>query len=145
MDDIIAIKIVDKEQGEGAFLTRGRIFDAVNEEKIVKTIAQHCEKWRIRTPLSYKLCYSLADVSDYLLFFEGFFFFTQEKIPSTKTLYTSWLKKQKSLLKKGEQIYFLGFKKWERIEQHDIAESKSGNIMHLRKDKSLVYGAYFKT
>lgn len=112
MEDIVGIKVVDKNFGETGFITWGRVFDRVCSKDFLKFVAKNLNKFGIITPDSVTLCDNLQEISDLPYFYEGFFEFTQELIPHGK-LYILWRSKKKQAIKKGESIYFLGFKNQE--------------------------------
>lgn len=111
MDDIIAIKIKDKVEGETGFLTFGRIFDRVDDKEIVSVVKSHCHKYGIDDIESIELCWQIQDVSHMRYFYEAFYSITQEKIPTNGKDYEEWVNQKKQSILYGDDIFFLGFKK----------------------------------
>ena len=110
MEDIIAIKVLDKKKGEAAFLTWGRVFDRVDPAHIEKVLTRFLPKYGLNDVAKVTVCWSLKDVASYPYFFEKLVFFAWKPIPFGKR-YKSWAFKMKRAISSGKEIYFLGIKK----------------------------------
>ncbi len=110
MEDIIAIKVLDKKKGEAAFLTWGRVLDRVDPAPMEKMLAKFLPKYGLNNVIKVSVCWSLKDVASYPYFFEKLVFFAWNPIPFGKR-YKSWASRMKRAISAGEEIYFLGVKK----------------------------------
>lgn len=108
MEDIVGIRIKDSIKGEGAFITWGRLFDAVDDTKLLNIIKDQASLWGIYHLETIELCYSLQEIADQPYFHECLIKFIQEPIPYGEG-YDLWKSKKKRALKKGKDIYFTGF------------------------------------
>lgn len=108
MEDIVGIKIKDKIKGEGALITWGRLFDAVDETELLNVVKKHLPIWGINDLELIEVCYSLMEIADQPYFYECLIRFIQEPIPYGSK-YESWKRKKRKALKEGEDIYFTGF------------------------------------
>ena len=110
MENIVGIKVKDKIQGEGAFITWGRLFGTIDEEELLNIVKQHLPKWGISHLESIELCYSLMEIANQPYFYECLIRFIQEPIPQGLK-YEAWKRKKIKALKEGNDIYFTGFMK----------------------------------
>lgn len=140
MENIIALRIRDKEKGEAAFLTWGRIFGNVDATQLCTILLKHLPAFNIHHPESIELCYSLNEVSHFPYFYEGKILFSQ-RIVVEKFLHDEWYAEKKKLLKKGNEIYFLGFASM-NIDQGfwDVINPKDGTQVFVTPDGYIHHG-----
>jgi len=109
MEDIIGIKFVDKIQGEGGVITWGRIFDNIDDKKLLEVVTKRLIRFNVKNIQSIELCYSLMEIANQPYFYECLTYFIQNPIPHGNA-YASWVKKKRKALCNGNDILFLGFK-----------------------------------
>lgn len=109
MEDVVAIKFIDKDRGEGAFITWGRLFDVVDDHQLLQVVKRNLPFFGIYNVESIELCYSLMEISDQPYFHEQLTFFIKRPI-SFDNSYKKWCRKKRLTLKKGHEILFTGFK-----------------------------------
>ena len=109
MDDIVALKVTDKNCGQAAFITWGRIFGAVDSQSLIKVVSKHLHHFGILQPEELELCYCLQDVKDFPNFYEALIYFAQRPIRFGVRSYPAWAKERKQAMLKGNEIYFLAF------------------------------------
>ena len=110
MEDIVGIKIKDKKNGEGAFITWGRLFHPVDDKELLEVVKKQFPRWGITELESIELCYSLMEISHFPYFYECLIPFIQEPIPKGLK-YKNWVKKKQKALKDGHDISFTAFMK----------------------------------
>ena len=109
MDDIVAIKVKDKEYGEGGFITWGRIFHTIDDKELLEVIKKYYSRWGKELE-TIELCYSLGEIAYIPYFYEALIRIIQEPI-SFGPKYKAWKKKKQKALEEGNEIYFAGFMK----------------------------------
>ena len=72
MDDIVAVKAIDKRKGEVAFLTWGRTFNVIDGEPLLEAIRPHLKSYGIGSRSKLRLCDTLQEVASYTYFFEAY-------------------------------------------------------------------------
>lgn len=107
MDDIVAIKVIDKKYGEGGFITWGRLFHIIDDKELLDVIKKHYSRWGNDLE-SIELCYSLNEISHIPYFYEALIRIIQEPIPFGPK-YGAWVRKKQKALLEGKEIYFAGF------------------------------------
>jgi hypothetical protein len=107
MENIVAIKVVEKSGMDHFFLTWGRIFDSVDGESLLAAVRPNLPKWGIYSARSLAVCYSLRDAASEPYFYEALFMMTQERIPFGPK-YKSWQSKKRKQIRKGDEIHYLG-------------------------------------
>jgi hypothetical protein len=90
-------------------MTWGRIFDRIDETELLDVVEKYMSGCDVKYPIQMKVCISLQEISHYPYFYEALFSFSQEKIPDKIKDYAKWIAKKKRALRKGKNIYFLGF------------------------------------
>ena len=106
MEDIIAIKVVTGSEKK-FFLTWGRIFDRVDEQKIIDIIKGFLSVYRIKEYQQIRVCESIQEASSAKYFFECLFKMSQKKIPFGVG-YKKWQSSMRKKIETGKEIYFLG-------------------------------------
>src|SRR4051794_40568814 len=106
MEDIVAIKAVDKSGKKHFFLTWGRTFDRVDPEPLLAAVRPNLPQWGLHHVRSLELCYSLQDASSAPYFYEAFFMMSQERIPFGPK-YKSWQAAKRKRISTGKNIWYL--------------------------------------
>jgi hypothetical protein len=109
VEDIVAIKIVDKSGTEHFFLTWGRIFDPVDPEPLLAAVRPNLSRWGVRQARSLEICDSLQDAALEPYFYEALFMMAQERIPFGPK-YRTWQAGKRRRVRKGEDIRYVGKK-----------------------------------
>lgn len=107
MEDIVLIKVINKNKKVFYFLTWGRVFDRTNEDSLINLIRPNLTKFRIKNVSSIKICDSLYEGSKSKYFYENFFKMCQSRIPFGKE-YKVWQKTMSKKINEGKELYFLG-------------------------------------
>jgi len=107
MDDLIAIRVTENDGGSVAFLTWGRLFDAVDDSEILAAVEKALPVFGVREYKGLVVCDNLGEVAGERYFYEGLFHFAAKFDHGYKN-YESWRKKKLELVKSGKDIYFLG-------------------------------------
>ena len=76
MEDVTAIKVTDSVRGKYAFLTWGRIYDAVDPAELVAAFKRLLPAMGFVDVKRVSVCYDLGEVSAYRYFFEGLLHFS---------------------------------------------------------------------
>jgi len=108
MNDIVAIKFLDKKYGDGAAITWGNVFEEKELLKVVECGLQ--DTFEVSEIISIKICDSLEEIADQPYFYECLMRFIQQSVPTKEKKYSKWLNKKKKSMKCGYDIYFNGFK-----------------------------------
>ncbi len=103
--DIVAIKFFDKNLGDGACVTWGRVF---KEKELLEIIKSQCLQQKFNDIQSIKHCYSLQEIAEYPYFYERWIYFIQQNIPY-KYGYKKWVQTKRQALLEGQDIKFTGF------------------------------------
>jgi hypothetical protein len=108
MDDVVGIVAKDRRGRLVAFMTWGRLFDAVDSRLLVREVKKHSKRYEGAPMRDFRLCSALTEVSGFEYFFEGLIRFSREPIPFGKG-YKAWQdKKRGALISHGADLYFLG-------------------------------------
>jgi hypothetical protein len=107
MDDVVAIKVRDAKRGWVGFVTWGRLWGALNEEKLLETIRPHFCGFGISEPSEINVCNSLREIESGEYFYEAIIAFSW-KTPPFGDAYKAWKKKRRKALQSGGEIYFVG-------------------------------------
>lgn len=102
MEYVSAVKFADQERGDFAFLTWGRVFDAVDPSELLAALKRLLPSMGFRRVHKISICYDLGDVRDYRYFYEGLLSFAARM--ATEPYQTkAWAKAQRSddALRKG--------------------------------------------
>ena len=117
MDDIVAVKVVDKKKVEYFFLTWGRVFEPINSNKLLLAVSKNLANFGVSEIVDISLCDSLQEASLQKYFFESFFKMSQKRIPFGKK-YNLWLKSIRKDILSGKEIYFAGKQKSSKNEKN---------------------------
>lgn len=109
MDDIVGIKFFDKNKGEGAIITWGRLFHPVSDKILLEVVKKKLPDFGVHNLKSIELSYSLMEISDQPYFHEQLTYFIKRPIFFNKK-YPRWVKRRREALKNGREILFTGFK-----------------------------------
>lgn len=111
MENIVAIRIMDKEEGETGVLTFGRIFDTINPDHLLDIVRLNCPKFGVRNLQSMELCLTIQEVSHMRYFYESYANLLREyvKRPTHSIDYDNWIEEKKRRMYCGQDIYCLGF------------------------------------
>jgi hypothetical protein len=107
MEDIIAICVTEKDGASVAFITWGRLFDAVDETEILAAVERSLPRFGIRDSTELKVCDNLGEVAGERYFYEALFHFAAE-FDHGYINYESWRIDKRERVKAGKDIYFLG-------------------------------------
>jgi hypothetical protein len=107
MDDLIAVRVMENDGGSVAFLTWGRLFDAVDETLILEAVERALPVFGIHDYTKLIVCDNLGEVAGERYFYEGLFHFSAE-FDHGYVDYQTWRKKKLKRVKAGKDIYFLG-------------------------------------
>lgn len=107
MDNVVAVKVLDAERGWVGFLTRGRLWDQIEDHDVLRVVKAHLRECGIEHPSEVHLCDSLRDVGSATYFFEGLINFAREPIPFGPE-YEDWKNLKKAALESGKDIYYVG-------------------------------------
>ena len=111
MHNIVAIKIIDRDEGETGVLTFGRIYDEVDHESLLNIIRMHCPKFGVRNLEKMEVCWTIQEVSHMRFFYEAYAKLLKEylKTPTHSVDYDNWVEEKKRRIYCGQDIYSLGF------------------------------------
>lgn len=108
MENVVAVTARTKDGHAVAFLTWGRLWDPVDDRKLLEVIASRSVAFAGAPMTDFKVCNSLSEVADYLYFYEGLLHFAWRPIPIGDS-YESWREDRAArLAESGEDLYFLG-------------------------------------
>jgi hypothetical protein len=107
LEDIIAIRVTEKDGASVAFITWGRLFDAVDETGILAAVERSLPKFGIREYTKLTVCDNLGEVAGERYFYEALFHFSA-KFDHGYVNYESWRIDKLECVKAGKDIYFLG-------------------------------------
>ncbi|MBV8082405.1 MAG: hypothetical protein JO293_05875 [Candidatus Eremiobacteraeota bacterium] len=107
MEDIVAIKAVDKDGKAVAFMTWGRLFDRIDDTELLQSV--RATRFVGHPMKRFALCDSLGQVAKHRYFYEALAYFASEKIPFGQR-YRSWQARKRRALEAGREIWFLGRK-----------------------------------
>ncbi|MBP6869902.1 hypothetical protein KBC04_03405 [Candidatus Babeliales bacterium] len=124
MEDIVGIKFIDREEGQGAVITWGRLFHPVDDSELLVLVQKKLFHYGVKNIESIELCYALFEISNQPYFYECLSYFIQHPIPRGNK-YESWARKKRKALRKGQDISFLGFEK----QYFDYLERKKDGIL----------------
>lgn len=125
MEHIVGIKIQDKIIGTVGFITWGRIFHPVDSDELLAVVAKHTSKFGILHVLSIELCDTLQELAKLPYFYEALFEFSHNFALSANN-YRTWKVDTKKAMKRGEEIYFLGLLKKQKLKTKELG----GTITH---------------
>src|SRR4051812_15683190 len=109
MQDIVAIRVVDKKRGKAAFLTWGRVFDSTDTTALRDVVAKvAAARFGFRHIVSVEVCECLQEVGRYKYFFEALAAFSGKRIPFGRKTYGPWAAKMRKAIKSGKELYLLG-------------------------------------
>jgi hypothetical protein len=107
MEDIVGVRVVDRERGEFGFITWGRVFGPVEEAKLAAAVRISAERCGLGAIESVTVCESLQALSGHPYFFEALLEFAREAKPRGAG-YVKWLAGKRKAVEQGREIYFLG-------------------------------------
>lgn len=112
MEDIVAIRI-KLSSGESRYLlTWGRIPEVIDAEPLLSLVRDKLDRFDLGgTPKVVELCPTLQDASEAPYFFEALFKMSQRPIPFGSG-YKAWSKRTLVSLKNGQELYYLGRRRW---------------------------------
>jgi hypothetical protein len=108
LEDVVGIKVRDKNNGLFGFMTWGRLWDPVDDTELLRAVRPfiaHCQG--IEEIVDVEVCYSLRDVQHTPYFYEALISFSWGQ-PQRHEKYKRWRKDMRKELERGRQIYFLG-------------------------------------
>jgi hypothetical protein len=91
-----------------AFMTWGRLFEPIDESRLLKLVAEHSHSYAGSPMRKFRLCNRLRDVSKYEYFFEALLDFSWRPIPFGPKTYKRWRMAARKRLASGRDLYFLG-------------------------------------
>ena len=106
MDDIVAARVTLQGGKKSYVLTWGRIFDRIEENKLIEVIRDALVRNGIPKKAHIQLCDSLQEASKQRYFYEAFFAMSQTKILFGRS-YEKWRARMKQKMLKGKEIFFL--------------------------------------
>lgn len=109
MENIVGIKFVDKQRGEGAVITWGRLFDSVDDTELLEVVKKKLPSFGVYDLEDIEISYSLMEISDQPYFYEQLAYFIKRPVYFGND-YDKWKRKKREVLKKGCEILFTGFK-----------------------------------
>ncbi len=107
VEDVIAVRVTLEDGESLAFMTWGRLFDAVDETEILDAVEKALPTYGIRAWSTIAVCDNLGEVANERYFYEALLSFAWKAPPSGKR-HASWQSKKRKLVKAGRNIYFLG-------------------------------------
>jgi hypothetical protein len=107
MEDVVGIRVRDKRCGWVGFVTWGRLWDPVDDKKLLEVVGQHLATCAIEEPEGIALCNSLRDIQSAEYFYEALIAIASRPIPFGDK-YDTWKKRMRSELQKGRESYFVG-------------------------------------
>lgn len=108
MEDVVGIIGTDSKSRSVAFMTWGRLFDSIDESRLLKLVAEHSGSYAGSPMKKFRLCNSLRDVSKYEYFFEALLNFGWRRIPFGPKTYKRWRTATRKRLAGGKDMFFLG-------------------------------------
>jgi hypothetical protein len=108
MEEIVGILVNDKNRGDVAFLTWGRVFDPVDSKSLVRALVNGLRKFGIGEEASITVCHSLKEIASAEYFYEGLLSLAQKRVPYGKGSYPVWKCKMQRAINGGKEIYLVG-------------------------------------
>lgn len=109
MHHIVAVEVTLADSSKRYFLTWGRIHDAVDPKPLEELVLHQARNRGLKSsPVSTRLCQTLAEAAGTPFFFECFFDLCQQKIPFGEG-YASWAEAMRKEMEEGHQLYLASF------------------------------------
>ena len=109
MENIVAVKVLDKTRGKVAFLTWGRVFDSTDPKPLMEAVAiAAAARFGLHQIVSIEVCKCLQEAADHQYFFEALSTLSGKPIPLGRATYRSWSAKMRRGIKSGKELYLLG-------------------------------------
>lgn len=104
MEDIVAIRVLDRSGRWRGYITWGRILDPVDTTWVEEIIRRQC----VSDPQEIRVCESLSEVSKFKYFFEAIFSFANRGRPFGPE-YKKWRSQREAEIEQGTAaLYNLG-------------------------------------
>lgn len=117
MENIVAIEVKLRDGASRYFLTWGRVQDPTDPTALENLVLRHASKFSLGgTPVSAHLCRTVAAASSEPYFYEAFFALAQTRIPFGPK-YESWKRAVADLMADGKELYYLGTRDGEGVNQ----------------------------
>ena len=108
MDQIVAVAVELADRSKRFYLTWGRIQHAVDPEPLEQLVLKHCSGDDLGgEPINARVCLTLQEAVHAPYFYEGFFSFCQDPLPSEDE-YEAWRARMNQRMQQGEELYYLG-------------------------------------
>ncbi|WP_375504882.1 hypothetical protein [uncultured Jatrophihabitans sp.] len=111
VDHVVAVRLSMDDGSNRYFLALGRIFDAVEPDKLLAAVTDHAKVYDLQgTVASVHLCEMLreaADSSEAPYYFEAAQALGRVSIPFGKR-YAKWQRRTRKAMRRGEHIHYCG-------------------------------------
>lgn len=135
MEDIVAVRVKLNSGTSRYFLTWGRIPDVVDPKPLLDIVAKNLNRFDLGgVPTAIELCFTLQDASEEPYFYETLFRMTQQKIP-VGSGYRPWRKRVLGALKEGQELYYLGRRRWKGKSAGRLNIDRSIGTTRSRKER----------
>lgn len=106
MNDLVCIKIRDRQRGVVHALTWGRLFDAVESDQLLQGVKIGVSAFGVNEVIDLELCDSLASGAHEPYFYEALFSFAQQPIPYGPK-YKKWVQQKRSEIIAGKSLFVI--------------------------------------
>ena len=111
MDDVVAVRLVMDDGSKRYFVTLGRIFDAVEPQRLLRAVAEHAKAYDLQgTVVEVSLCEMLreaADSSEAPYFYEAMLAISRVPIPFGKN-HAKWQRRTRKAIRRGQHMHYCG-------------------------------------
>jgi len=108
LEDVVAVTARTTDGRAVAFLTWGRLWDPVDESKLLEVLAAKSSSCAGAPMTDFKVCKSLGEASQFEYFYEGLLYFARRPIPFGDSYKSRRKDKAAGLAQSGADLYFLG-------------------------------------
>jgi hypothetical protein len=107
MEDVVGIRLHDRQKGYWGVITWGRIWDRIDDSKLCEAIKNHAPQIGLTACDEVELCESLAEIASAKYFYEAIIAFASRPIPFGEG-YEAWREERKREISEGREIYSVG-------------------------------------